>query len=263
MKNSGSFRNGLPYNRLGNGPKPLIVFQGLTFEHKPQSAMAVAMYRFLAKEYTVYCVLRKPHPPKGYSLRDMANDYASMIQQEFSAPVDILGISTGGSIALQFAADHPQLVRRLVIHSSAHTLNTTAKKLQLEVAYLAQQGQWMKAWAVLVGSIFPQKGFVHWLTRPVVCFSAWLLSLSAPTDSTDLVVTVEAEDKFACKDRLGEISMPTLVTGGENDFFYSPDLFRETANGIPNATLRLYEKMGHPASGKQFKKDVLEFLGDT
>lgn len=56
--------------------------------------------------------------------------------------------------------------------------------------------------------------------------------------------------------------MPTLVTGGVDDFFYSPTLFRETAAGIPNAKLCLYEKMGHPAGGKQFRRDVLAFLRD-
>lgn len=28
---------GLPYNRLGQGPRPLVIFQGLMFENKPQS----------------------------------------------------------------------------------------------------------------------------------------------------------------------------------------------------------------------------------
>jgi hypothetical protein len=37
-------------------------------------------------------------------------------------------------------------------------------------------------------------------------------------------------------------------------------LFRETAAGIPNARLVLYKGMGHPASGKQFGRDVLAFL---
>jgi pimeloyl-ACP methyl ester carboxylesterase len=260
MTSSGFFRSGLPYNRLGNGSKPLIVFQGLTFEHKPESAMTLMMYKFLASDYTVYSVLRKPHPPQHYSLGDMANDYAVMIREEFNTPVDILGISTGGSIAFHFAANHPELVHRLIIHSSAHTLNATARQLQLDVAHLAQQGQWIQAWRLLVATIFPHKGVGHWVAQPLIGLSAWLLSLNAPKDPTDLVVTVEAEDKHAFRGRLAEVTAPTLVVGGEDDFFYSPDLFRETAAGIPNATLCLYQKMGHPARGKQFKRDVLAFL---
>ena len=258
---SGHFRIGLPYNSTGQGVRPLVIFPGLTFENKPQFGM-LFMYKFLESDYTLYGVLRKPGMPQGYTLGDMADDYAVMIREEFGGPVDVLGISTGGSIALQFAADHPDLVHRVVIHSSAHTLNETAKQLQLEVAQLAQQGRWMQAWAVLVGTIYPQTGLGKWLAQPLVWLSAGLLSLNAPNNPTDLVVTVEAEDKFAFKNRLAEIVAPTLVTGGMNDFFYSPALFRETADGIPNAKLCLYEKIGHPAGGKQFRRDVLAFLRD-
>jgi pimeloyl-ACP methyl ester carboxylesterase len=62
------------------------------------------------------------------------------------------------------------------------------------------------------------------------------------------------------RDRLGEIAAPTLVIGGEEDPFYSPELFRETAAGIPNARLVLYPGMGHPASGPKFRQEVLAFL---
>ncbi len=74
------------------------------------------------------------------------------------------------------------------------------------------------------------------------------------------MITVEAEDKFNFKDRLAEIRAPTLVAGGMDDPFYTPELFRETAEGIPNARLALYAGVGHPASGKQFEQDVLAFL---
>jgi pimeloyl-ACP methyl ester carboxylesterase len=259
MNKVGFSCNGLPYKRSGKSPRPLIIFQGLTFEHKPQAVMLIG-YKFLEKDYTLYGVLRKPRLPKGYTLGDMADDYAEMIREEFGGPVDILGISTGGSIALHFAADHPDLVRRLVIHSSAHTLSDTANQLQLEVARLAQRGRWAKASGLIIETVFPRAGLGKWLSRPLVWISSGILSLNSPKDPTDLVVTVEAEDKFAFKVRLTEITAPTLVAGGVDDFFYSPALFRETAAGIPNAKLCLYEKMGHPASGKQFRQDVLSFL---
>jgi pimeloyl-ACP methyl ester carboxylesterase len=256
---SGYFRCGLAYNRSGRGARPLVIFPGLTFENKPQFG-TLSMYGFLRKEYTLFAVYRRPGIPNGYTLRDMGNDYAAMIREEFGGPVDVIGVSTGGSIAMHFAADHPDLVRRLVIHSSAHTLNDAARALQLEVARLAQQGEWRRAWAAIIRAIFPQMGPGSWLAKPLVGLSAWLLSRKPPSDPGDLVVTVRAEDEHAFKDRLGEIAAPTLVAGGEDDFFYSPSLFSETVAGIPNGRLCVYEKMGHPASGRQFRGDVLAFL---
>ena len=259
-RDSGHFRSGLPYNRLGRGSRPLVVFQGLTFENKPQSRMTIQNYKFLGEDYQVYVALRKPGLPQGYTLKDMAADYAAMIQEEFGGPVDVIGVSTGGSIALNFAANHPELIRRLVIHSSAYKLSEEAKQLQLRMGELAQGRQWGQVSAVLLSTMFPRSGMMKTLSRPLVWLLAQLMSLSAPDDPRDLVVTIEAEDQFNFKERLAQISAPTLVVAGTKDFFYTPDLVGETAAGIPDARLILYEGMGHPASGKEFSRDVLAFL---
>ncbi len=261
-KTAGYFRSGLPYNRLGHGPRPLVVFQGLMFENKPQSGMTLRMYKFLEDDYTVYSVLRKPGLPHGCTLANMADDYAAMIREEFGGPVDVIGVSTGGSIVQHFAADHPDLVRRLIIHSSAYVLSDEAKRLQLHIGQLAKQRQWTRAYAIVLDSVLPRHGVKKLLSRPLVWLVPPLMSLSAPQNPNDLVVTVEAEDQHNFKDRLAQITAPTLVVAGDQDAFYTAALFRETAAGIPNARLTLYAGMGHPASGKQFSRDVLASLNE-
>jgi pimeloyl-ACP methyl ester carboxylesterase len=267
LKSAGYFRNGMPYNLMGHGPHPLIVFQGLMLENKPQSEwafkLAVGMYNFLRADYTIYSVMRKPGLPQGYTLADMADDYAVMIREEFGGPVDVLGISTGGSIVQHFAADHPELVRRLIIHSAAYTLSVPAKQLQLKLGELAAQRKWIKVWDFLMTSVMPRHGIKKTLSRPVVWLFAPLMALGAPKDPSDVIVTIEAEDQLNFKDRLPEITAPTLIAGGEQDPYYTPALFRETAAGIPNARLCLYPNKGHPAGGKQFQHDVLTFLREN
>jgi len=264
---AGYFNNGMPYNRLGHGPRPLIIFQGLMLEHKPQPEwafkMAGGMYNFLRTDYTIYSVLRKPGLPRGYSMQDMADDYAVMIREEFGGPVDVIGISTGGSIVQPFAADHPDLVRRLVIHSAAYTLGEAGKQFQLKLGALAAQRQWVKVWARLMDVTLPQHGLKKILSRPLIWIFAPLMALGAPQDPNDVVITIEAEDRFNFKDRLHAIATPTLIAAGEHDPFYTPALFRETAAGIPRAKLSLYPDMGHPAGGKQFQQDVLRFLRES
>jgi pimeloyl-ACP methyl ester carboxylesterase len=66
----------------------------------------------LARVFTVYRVSRKVGLEPGTTMTDLANDYAQAIENEFGRPLDVLGISTGGSLALQLAADRPELVRR-------------------------------------------------------------------------------------------------------------------------------------------------------
>ena len=98
------------------------------------------------------------------------------------------------------------------------------------------------------------------MRQPVVWLAAPLMALGAPQDPNDVIVTVEAEDQHNFKDRLAQITAPALIVAGEQDPFYTPALFRETAAGIPHARLCLYPNMGHPAAGKQFERDVLAFL---
>ncbi|MHC1782247.1 MAG: alpha/beta fold hydrolase [Anaerolineaceae bacterium] len=257
---AGYLKCGMAFNRLGRGPKPLIVFQGLMFENKPQPAVMVNMYRFLGNEYTVYVVLRRPGLPKGTTLKDMADDYAAMMREEFGeGPFDVVGVSTGGSIVQIFAADHPELVRRLVIHSSAYTLTEQARSLQMQIARLAGEGCWKEANRIMMAEILPRGEIWKVLKKPLLWLTPMIMG-PHPRDANDLVVTVEAEDVFNFKERLSEIKAPTLVAAGENDPFYSPALFRETAKGIPDARLILYKGMGHPAGGKLFASDVMEFL---
>ena len=70
---AGYFHNGLPYNRFGDGPRILVVFQGLAFENKPLARLMLPvfadMYTFLFqdRDYTTYIVTRKPGLPAGYS----------------------------------------------------------------------------------------------------------------------------------------------------------------------------------------------------
>lgn len=221
--------------------------------------MATWMYRFLGQEYTVFSVVRKPGLPQGYTLADMAADYAAMIREEFGGPVDVIGISTGGSIAQHLAADHPDTVRQLVIHSSAHRLSDAARAAQIEVARLAGQRRWRGAWATLLRFMLPPGP----LTGAQVALASTLLCLRPPADPSDLVITVEAEDQFSFREHLVRITAPTLVVAGERNPFYSPALFQETAAGIPHARLISYPGMGHPASGKQFRRDVLAFLREV
>jgi pimeloyl-ACP methyl ester carboxylesterase len=114
----------------------------------------------------------------------------------------------------------------------------------------------------MIRYVLPRAGIWKLLNPPLSWTTARLLSLGKKPDLSDLVVTIKAEDQHAFKDRLAEITAPTLVIAGADDPFYTPALFRETAAGIPNARLVLYEKMRHPAMGKQFERDVLEFLRD-
>jgi pimeloyl-ACP methyl ester carboxylesterase len=140
---TGYSSNGLPYACIGNGERNLVIFGGLEFRHKPPSGIMLRMstgyLRGLADSYKIYIVNRRPGLPPGYSLSDMSDDYAVMIKNELGGVADIIGVSTGGTIAQHFAIDHPDLVRRLVLAMTGFRLTEEAKELQMKVADLARK----------------------------------------------------------------------------------------------------------------------------
>jgi pimeloyl-ACP methyl ester carboxylesterase len=89
--------------------------------------------------------------------------------------------------------------------------------------------------------------------------------LKVPSDPQDFLTTLEADLNHDTTGRLGEISPPTLIIGGSEDPFFSESLLRETAEKIPDATLHIYDGVGHgvPKERKRRYEEVtLAFIGD-
>jgi pimeloyl-ACP methyl ester carboxylesterase len=258
---TGYSKNGLPYYRIGSGSRTLVLFDGLSFNHKPPSGFMLKMIpgsiKLIAESFTVYTVGRKPDLPAGYSIQDMAADYATMIREELEPPVDIMGLSTGGPIAQYFVVDYPELVNRLVLASTGHRLSDYGKLLQRRLADQALAGRWSAGAATLAEGIFSG------VARPLMVSIFWLfgnLMFGNSANPLDGIVEIEAEDRHDFTDRLAEIRMPTLVIGGELDKFYS---IRQMAEGIPNARLVLFKNTGHAAMMKRrFGENILAFLNE-
>ena len=257
---TGYSSNGLPYACIGDGARNLVVFDGLDFRHKPLSGIMLRMsygyLRRLTNDYRIYIASRRPGLPRGYSLKDMSDDYAVMIKNELGGVVDIIGVSTGGAIAQHFAIDHPDLVGRLVLAMTGFRLTEESKELQRKVADLARKRKRRAAYALL-GTAIIRKG----IAKHVFKWFMWLMGpLMVPTDPSDGIVEIEAEDRYDLSGRLDRIKADTLVIGGEEDFFYP---VRETAGKIPNAKLVLYPNLGHNAMfarSRQFGEEIRAFL---
>jgi pimeloyl-ACP methyl ester carboxylesterase len=192
---TGYSNNGLPYACIGNGERNLVVFGGLDFRHKPPSGIMLRMstgyLRGFTDSYKIYIVNRKPGLPPGYSMSDMADDYAVMIKNELGGVADIIGVSTGGAIAQHFAIDHPDLVRRLVLAMTGFRLTEEGKELQMKVADLARKSKRRSA-SALLGTAIIRKG----IAKHVFKWFMWLLGpLMVPADPSDGIVEIEAEDR--------------------------------------------------------------------
>ncbi|NUT09984.1 MAG: alpha/beta hydrolase [Nonomuraea sp.] len=250
--------NGLPYLSVGAGA-PLVVLL-YTPEAANPTGLArwstLRMVRPFAAHFTVYVVNRPPGLPSTTTMSDLAAVYAQAIKATFEGPVNILAISTGGSIALQLAADHPALVDRLVLAGTACTLGPVGKRAQRTYIERARQGRRPSpALAEIVTGSAIGRRVLRWLL--------WL-SDGGRKDHSDAVTVLNAEDGFDLRGRLHTIKAATLLIQGDKDLVYPLDLARSTVEGIPGARLVVYPGRGHSGTftDKRFSSDALAFLLD-
>jgi pimeloyl-ACP methyl ester carboxylesterase len=263
---TGTFLGEFPYVRFGSGPENLVILPGLTLENEPPNRFAAWTYRLgfgrFAKGHAVYVINRRRGMPSGYTTRDMAADYAAVLEQELG-PSHLMGFSTGGEIAQYVAIDHPVSVQCLILVVSACRMSEAGREICERWQALAREGRWRELRADMA-SVAVSSETNKRLARAFIRVFGNLV-FRVPSDPQDFLTTLDADLSHDTTGQLGGISAPTLVVGGNEDPFYSEDLLRETAEKIPDATLCLYEGVGHgvPKERKhRYEEDTLAFVGN-
>jgi pimeloyl-ACP methyl ester carboxylesterase len=174
-------------------------------------------------------------------MSDVAAEHADALRAGFDGPVDLLGMSTGGSIAQQLAAEHPDAVRRLVLVSTGCRLGPAAKDVQRRVAARVRASAYGQAVALFSADLVPP--------GPLQLFAAvggrLLGPRMLPADGLrDMATMIEAEDEFDLAE-LPAISAQTLLIGGGRDRFYGTELVAETAALIPDCHVEIHPRAGH------------------
>lgn len=256
----GTFRNGEPYLRVGAG-RPLVYLSGFNTEHANPRAFGRrltlwTLRKFVDAGFVVYYTGRAPNLAPTTTFPDLAASLADGIADHFAAPADILGHSTGGSLVLQTIADRPEVVRKAVVASAAYQLGPVGRRAQAELVLgLEKDGRFP---AHLLAEGFTRNHLLQRLIATVLR----PLALGRVDRPADPIVVLRAEDAFDVRDRLPDVLTQTMVIGGARDYFYTAELFAETASLMPNGTLTLYPDRGHNiVISARFAADVIAFLG--
>lgn len=253
----------LPYRALGSG-QPLAYFPPFAPYHTLTTgwsrAIEVAILRrFALGGFRVYGINRRPNLAPNTTMDDIATQYAQSLMVHFGQAIDVLGFSTGGAIALHVAADHPQVVRRLVLASAAHHLSPVAWEACRKAAERAEvrDVRGFQAAMAPAASLSPlgqaAAAIFGWLLAPVTLGRNW--------DASDAIITLRADMGINIDSRLGAIQAPTLIISGERDPSYPPEITAELAKRIPNTQRIVYRRTGHGVIlHKQFVPDLATFL---
>jgi pimeloyl-ACP methyl ester carboxylesterase len=196
---------------------------------------------------SVIQLLRRSRRAARYTLGDMADDAAGLLDELDLAPAHVVGASMGGMIAQLLAARHPASVRSLVsIMSNTGSLRSGQPALRLYSMFLRRAPRGREQFIAHMERVFAAIGSTG-LPRDTAEIHA-IAGLSYDRDhdpdgpGRQLAAIIASGDRTP---ELRRIVAPTLVVHGSADPLVAPSGGRATAKAIPGARLMIIEGMGH------------------
>lgn len=269
---TGTLPGGFSYVKVGSGPRTLAVLPGFgdamfSGDYPPFSGMALAPYfaRYI-DEYAVYLVSRPRGLPAGYDAEEAAGNHARALESiAGSDAVDVIGISMGGLIGQALARRRPDLVDRLVLANSACRLDDDARPDVRRLERYARERDWFSIRAELARVLYSDGRSLAYppMIQTIGRFTIGRFTLPRPAEPADVWRSLEFILDFDGRDALGEVDQPTLVFGGERDPYFTPEVARETADGLPRAEREIVPGARHGAFHERkstFDSRVRSFL---
>jgi proline iminopeptidase len=258
---------------IGHGYPLLLMHGGPGADH-----WTMQPFRGLSDRFTVVLY---DHRCNGRSTRAPV---ASMTFENLTADADalrealgferwaVLGHSFGGHVALEYALRFPDRLSHLILldtGADSRWSRENAARLVAERGYGPEKSELVRRWfhgefeprqmlpiLLRLGSIY--NPHTNLLGSARMLLHGWRSKLAPEA----LVFAGRVlHDGWTVLDRLGEITAPTLVMAGRDDFVYPPGSQDELASGIPGARLRLIDRAGHNPHDER-SDEVMEAVRD-
>ena len=177
---------------------------------------------------------RSDKPDTPYSIAMMAGDTLGLMDVLGIPRADLVGISMGGSIALELVLGHPDRVRRVVLVSAS-----ARKPAKLTLSAPMRVAHLLRCIPMFRGR-YPQPEYGYMRQR-------------------------EASRGYDCTARLAEIHAPTLILHGRRDKTVPTALAEEVHDRIGGSKLVMFDG-GHmfflTRDRKEFRERVAAFVAD-
>jgi 3-oxoadipate enol-lactonase len=247
MSRSGTVRaNGqdLYYEVHGEG-QPLILVMGIGYD---SSLWTLAQVPALSQDFQVVIfdnrdAGRSSQATSPYTIADMADDTAGLMDALDIKKAHVCGLSMGGMIAMEFALRHPDRLDRMIL--------TGAPGAPARAAFHPiRTWNWVKA-NDKTGEIFACQQFTCLFStaflrnKEAVQQTVAMLSTNPnPVSPQAYNRQAEAVLRFDVLDRLAAVKAPTLCIVGEQDLLTPVHECREVADKIPAARFEVIKGDG-------------------
>jgi 3-oxoadipate enol-lactonase len=234
----------IAYDLRGTGT-PLVMIHGAQGDQTMFSNFAPGFardYQVLTFDQRGSGLSEKPH--RDYSIAQLADDTAALMDRVGFATAHIIGVSMGGMIALEFALRHPRRARALVLGCTTPG-GPKAIRIGGDAFTAAYSSQPMSSEArgrALAEAAFTRGYLEH---HPETIPEMIEARRQRPLDPIALEGRLKAALRHDVYDRLGQIICSTLVITGKDDALISWENSRLLAERIPGAKLVLLEPAGH------------------
>ena len=241
------------YVRDQGGGTPLVLCHSLFCD----STLFNSMVSHLTGSYRIITTDARAHgkstvPEKGFSIKDIATDYLAVMDELSVEEAHFVGISMGGMVALNIALLAPDRVKSLVL------MDTEAGK--------APWKNWFERWLLArtvqntgllwfsVGTMLNRMFGSTFTRESPQAVEEWRKVLSV-LEPRSITLSVDAiNNRPALIDRLGEVTAPTLLIYGEEDFYTPIESGRRIEQGIDGARMFTIPHTGHLSVVERPKK---------
>ena len=255
------------YELHGDAPgPPLVLVMGLGGSSRGWLALQVPelapVHRTVVYDHRG--VGESEDPGGAFSVADLADDAARLLDALGIERAHVLGAFMGGMVAQELALRHTDRVERLVLVGTCARPDAKRRMLLekwkamveagLPLAVLAQE----RVLWTLSDATLEQSDLVHPMLQGY-------LRAGLPMSEDIFLRQCDACLGHDTEKRLGGIQQPTLVLCGQEDVLTPPRLHRELASGIPGAHLVTIPGAAHlvmAEAAPRFNRIVLQFLDD-
>ncbi|NTV02856.1 MAG: alpha/beta fold hydrolase [Chlorobiaceae bacterium] len=236
----------IAYDILGSG-EPLLLIGGFGMTREFWGTLPAALAeRFRVIVYDNRGSGESTLPAEPFSIADMAEDAAGIMDFLDIDSAHVFGVSMGGMIAQMLCARHPDRVRKAILgctsHGGRHAIPAPPLTVKAFEA-VANPGLTVEASARMLVPILFSDRFVESEKERVESYIR--VSVEHALTRQCAIFQMEALMGFDAEGLLEQIRVPVLVVTGSEDRLIPPENSRLLAGKIPNARLEVISDAGH------------------